>query len=55
MMIYIDLQKDVVVIRVVLIEEGDEHIGNVDIDERLGDILHDQAILDAEEVGRPNC
>ena len=50
-MVYIDLQKDVVVVRVVLIEERDVHIGDVEIDERLEDILHDQARLDAQEVG----
>ena len=50
-MVYPDLQDDVVVVGVVLIEEKDVHIGDVDIDEGLEDVLHEQAILDDKEVG----
>ena len=49
-MVYLDLQNDVVVVRQVPVEEKDVHIEDEDIDERLEAILDELAILDADEV-----
>ena len=54
-MVCLDLQDDMVVVCQVLIEGTDVHIENVDIDEGLEDVLHELAILDADEVVELQC
>ena len=49
-MVYLDLQDDVVVVWQVQIDEQDVHIEDEDIAERLEDALNELAILDADEV-----
>ena len=49
--VYLDLQEDVVVVWLVQVDEQDVHIEDEDIDERLEDALNELATLDADEVG----